>query len=80
MLTCCDLYNPGQAWLAILLVPVAHKLKCSNSLTLFCQICDVCSCSKTYCAGTCDMHACLSVDVLDLIGDIIELILKLHLS
>ena len=27
----------GKTWQAILLVPVAHKLKCSDSLTLFCH-------------------------------------------
>ncbi|KAL0037535.1 hypothetical protein WJX77_001411 [Trebouxia sp. C0004] len=31
-------FHTGKAWLAILLVPVAHKLKCSDSLTLFCQV------------------------------------------
>lgn len=43
----------GTAWEAILLVPVAHRLKCSDSLTTFSQVCDVCDCGKICCAGTC---------------------------
>ena len=67
---CCYL---GKAWQAILLVPVAPKLKCSDSSTLFCQVCDVCYCSKIYYAGTCNLHVCLGVDVSDVAGDLLEL-------
>ena len=30
----------GKTWTAMLLLPMAHKLKCSDSLMLFCQVCD----------------------------------------
>ena len=33
-------FYAGKAWQAILLVPVAPKLKRSDSSTLFCQVCD----------------------------------------
>ena len=72
-------FYAGKAWQAILLVPVALKLKCSDSLTLFCQVCDVCNCSKMCCAGTCNLHVCLGVDVFDSAGDLLELNVRCNL-
>lgn len=70
----------GKAWQAILLVPVALKLKCSDSSTIFCQVCDVQNCSKMCCAGICNLRVCLGVDVSDFVGDLLDLNVRCNLQ